>query len=270
MKIATGVDHLLYGWVFFGLVMFILFWVGSFWREDIEDAPDTEGPADDRDQATASVSPGFAVLTALVAAGIWPVLFAILINTPKASIDNPLVAPEPGPGWQSTAEPLWDWRPEYQPPDRSSIQFYNAGNRVVALYMFQFLQQEQGAELVRGLNLFVEDAETWRIMSRGRESISLGGDSITVDQVNLSGAGKRLFIWSWYRIGDHYTANRYEAKIWELIEQLSFSDRGSAHIVLATDDTGGDDGPKILQAFISEHLEGMEAALDNGLREPSP
>ena len=33
-QIAVGVDHLIYGWVFFGLVMLLLFWVGSFWQED--------------------------------------------------------------------------------------------------------------------------------------------------------------------------------------------------------------------------------------------
>ncbi len=30
MKVATGADHLIYGWVFFGLVMFLLFWIGGF------------------------------------------------------------------------------------------------------------------------------------------------------------------------------------------------------------------------------------------------
>lgn len=34
MKLAVGVDHLICGWVFFGLVMLLLFWIGSFWRED--------------------------------------------------------------------------------------------------------------------------------------------------------------------------------------------------------------------------------------------
>ena len=36
-KLAVGVDHIIYGWVFFGLVMLLLFWVGSFWQET-EDA----------------------------------------------------------------------------------------------------------------------------------------------------------------------------------------------------------------------------------------
>src|SRR5487761_1940636 len=35
MKLALGVDHLIYGWLFFGLVMLLLFWVGSFWRDPL-------------------------------------------------------------------------------------------------------------------------------------------------------------------------------------------------------------------------------------------
>lgn len=33
MTIAVGVDHLIYGWLFFGLVMFILFSIGLKWRD---------------------------------------------------------------------------------------------------------------------------------------------------------------------------------------------------------------------------------------------
>src|SRR5690606_24456170 len=33
MKLALGVDHFIYGWVFFGLVMLLMFWIGSFWSE---------------------------------------------------------------------------------------------------------------------------------------------------------------------------------------------------------------------------------------------
>ena len=32
-RLAVGVDHLIYGWVFFGVVIFLLFWVGSKWQE---------------------------------------------------------------------------------------------------------------------------------------------------------------------------------------------------------------------------------------------
>ena len=38
-KLAVGVDHLIYGWVFFGFVMLLLFWAGSFWAEGEAPAP---------------------------------------------------------------------------------------------------------------------------------------------------------------------------------------------------------------------------------------
>ena len=38
-RFAVGVDHLIYGWVFFGVVMLLLFWVGSFWQEKASPAP---------------------------------------------------------------------------------------------------------------------------------------------------------------------------------------------------------------------------------------
>src|SRR5580765_2578919 len=33
MKLAVGVDHFVYGWLFFGVVIGLLFWLGSFWRD---------------------------------------------------------------------------------------------------------------------------------------------------------------------------------------------------------------------------------------------
>src|SRR5215470_9354089 len=33
-QVATGVDHLIYGWIFFGIVIALMFWIGSFWRDE--------------------------------------------------------------------------------------------------------------------------------------------------------------------------------------------------------------------------------------------
>src|SRR6185436_11887525 len=33
MNLAVGVDHFIYGWVFFGVVIGLLFWLGWFWRD---------------------------------------------------------------------------------------------------------------------------------------------------------------------------------------------------------------------------------------------
>src|SRR5262249_26263102 len=49
MKYAVGVDHLIYGWLFFGVVMMLLFWVGSYWREDLVKGAPGSAPASTAD-----------------------------------------------------------------------------------------------------------------------------------------------------------------------------------------------------------------------------
>ncbi len=49
-KLAAGVDHFMYGWVFFGAVILGLFWLGSSWRE--RRPPRTDQPLQE-DSATA-------------------------------------------------------------------------------------------------------------------------------------------------------------------------------------------------------------------------
>ncbi|WP_022948482.1 exosortase A [Methylohalobius crimeensis] len=46
MQLALGVDHYIYGWVFFGLVMLLMFWIGSFWQEDEPERGKSSGQAD--------------------------------------------------------------------------------------------------------------------------------------------------------------------------------------------------------------------------------
>lgn len=63
-RLATGVDHLIYGWLFFGFVVALIFLIGSRWAEATkgEDVPAVG-------QTSASRAPGWgsAVLVALVA-----------------------------------------------------------------------------------------------------------------------------------------------------------------------------------------------------------
>ena len=43
-KLATGVDHILYGWVFFGAIIFLMFLIGSRWS-DPDEASAGSGPS---------------------------------------------------------------------------------------------------------------------------------------------------------------------------------------------------------------------------------
>src|SRR5258706_27980 len=51
-RLAHGVDHFTYGSVFFGLVMLLLFWIGSSWRDPHATPTEAARPASPVPQAT--------------------------------------------------------------------------------------------------------------------------------------------------------------------------------------------------------------------------
>ena len=102
MKLALGVDHYIYGWVFFGIVMLLLFWIGSFWRED--DQPEPSQPELSAPPLLAA-SHGVQArpflpmaIVALVAAGLWPAYASWLNTRPLPALSALQVAAQGG--WQ--------------------------------------------------------------------------------------------------------------------------------------------------------------------------
>jgi exosortase A len=63
MKHATGVDHLIYGWLFFGFVLFVMFAVGGIWSDPVDKI---EKDQNDFSTAILPKAKYFSVLLALV------------------------------------------------------------------------------------------------------------------------------------------------------------------------------------------------------------
>ncbi len=91
MTMAVGFDHLIYGWVFFGLVMFLMFWIGSYWREDpvAQPAATLVGPAS---AATLASAAGTALNVASPRAASPRAMLAIAIAVVAVSAIWPLLA----------------------------------------------------------------------------------------------------------------------------------------------------------------------------------
>ena len=79
--------------------------------------------------------------------------------------------------------------------------------------------------------------------------------------------GEQLIAFSWYRVGGHYTANTYVAKLWELVERLTFSDLGSEKFTVVANVPADRGGDGVIQGFVDDYLAATEAALASGLRE---
>ncbi|MBQ0719377.1 MAG: exosortase A [Gammaproteobacteria bacterium] len=264
MKLATGVDHLIYGWVFFGLVMFVLFAVGSIWRD--HDAVE-QGAAVTQEKGLSQqtrVSPYISAVVVLSLAGIWPYGAYLMETQYSLKAMAPLAAPQGRDGWVPNDSEAWRWRPVVKGADGEFHQFYHRDGSTVSIYAGQYLTQNQNKELINSQNVFVvQKSPDWRVTGRKTVALNLGGNVVEVDQARIKGSGSDLLALRWYRLGDKYTANPYIGKLLGGLAKLTFARRDGAYITVST---RVDDEEALafdtLQNFMNTMLPGLESQLD--------
>jgi len=239
MKLAVGVDHLIYGWVFFGIVVTIMFAIGSIWREPPapDPVPQDAGvaPAGHRDVVRA-----LAALT--LAAAVWPAMGWALSDHGSAVEAVPVAAPVPAPGWSLLdGTSAWDWRPRVVGADGSVYAFYASTQAQgpappVGLYLGVYRTQRQGAELVSSANvMIVQKHPVWSDTRMTPVSVRVGDRQLhLLRHEMLSRRGERLLVWSWYAVASHHTANPYVAKLLEAKSRLLGNRGEGALIAIAT------------------------------------
>lgn len=265
MKLATGVDHLIYGWVFFGLVMFLLFAVGSIWRDHATSTDSASPVAKDETAGLPTKVNSYPCATVvLLLACAWPVTAYLIENQQALAGITPLEAPQGSDGWVRQDDESWQWRPVVKGVDGEFHQFYSRDGFTVSIYTGQYLTQNQNKELINSQNVFVvQKSPDWRIVGRSKVAVNLAGDTIEVDQAHIKGSGSNLLALRWYRLGGRYTTNPYIGKLLEGVAKLTFSRRDGAYITITTPIIDEANLPfDILQEFIDSMLPGLEAKLD--------
>jgi exosortase A len=265
MTIATGVDHLIYGWLFFGLVMLLLFWIGGKFK-DPDPGPDASLVTKVRHDSTGFESGrqnailGFTILIVC----IFPVLGIALDSRDIPIAHGALSVAGIDSRWQESHEPYWSWAPSMYGADKTTHQYYRGGERLFGLSIGQYLDQRQGVEMVSYRNRVLDkQLKEWNQVSQKGATVKLQGRNFNVIKTVLSGEGRRLLVYSWYRVGDHYATNSYIAKLYEILEAVTFSDSGSAKIVIAVSTEQGDEqAEQELNQFLAAALPEIELALD--------
>lgn len=266
MELAVGVDHIIYGWVLFGIIIGIMFYIGSFWREDVEEQPASGHMVDGREansehhQRTKVLA--ITLLSVMMLTALWPAL-AVKIGgdsrvVPPIKLDTPM----PVGSWHLS--PLqWDWRPGYLKPQGSLRQSYTSADGVVGLYLEYYRDQRQGAELIDSQNLLVGIKDpVWRMLSNKKTVAQLDGRPVTIREASLDSPSEKLLVWQWYWIDGYPTTNDYLAKLFEAKDKLYEGRTRSASIMLATDyEVHADRARKRLMRFIRDMYPQIEKTL---------
>lgn len=141
---ATGFDHILYGGVFFALVIVLILAIG--WRFFDRDPDDPWfDPAAMKPRPAAPLN---LVVASLLVIAALPVAWSTLVAAAGTRQAPAAIAPPDVPGWTQVA-PSDDWRPHFAGADRVAFASYrDATGRGVDLAIILFTHQGEGRELV--------------------------------------------------------------------------------------------------------------------------
>lgn len=272
MKIATGADHLVYGWVFFGIVIFILFWLGSFFRED-------EKPPEPAAVATSAAREYSADRKALLTAlgGVLLLAAVAPLSTQWLSVSHRLeaasiVVPQSSGGWQYSDESsaAEQWQPASRVAGSLRQQFDKADERVVV--ELQFADGSLGSDEVIGSSrLFVAQDGPWKVIARAGVPVSAAGESFTADEAVIRGPSGELVAWSWYVLGTLLTSSDYLGKLYQAAATFGLVPQGVIRVVLFTprEDVVGEPESSArarLQGYLDANGEALAASLRRAIR----
>ena len=263
-RLAVGADHLVYGWVFFGVVILLMFMIGARWSE-----PEAAPAAAPR----TAVAGGNAAPRALWAVAAAALLVLAVPRAASWALDNaaaagaaPLLsAPATlAPGWQRADAPAIDWKPAFANPGAELRSAYAAQGREVGVYIGYYRQQSYARKLISSDNVLVVSKDPrWARVAEGSRRIDSSGAAVTWRTATLRGAAAqpRLLVWQLYWVGGHLTASDSAAKVYGALYRLLGRGDDAAVIVLSTPQADGTDADAVLTSFAGANLGVLDALL---------
>jgi len=267
-RLAVGADHLIYGWIFFGVVMVLLFWIGAKWREDnlpqhasghvvVAGSPPTVNR-----RATWT-----ALAIALALSALWP-----LLELQHASAHGPAnertLEPIAGrDGWQASSTSFSSWHPDIYGASTELAQAFEKDGAPVGVFIAFFRKSSPESKAITSTNQLVRSQnKVWRpvaldaIATTAIDGRSFSARTSVVD----GGYRERLAVWQWYWVDGHVTTSAYVAKMYEVLAVLQGHGDPVAWVVVFTPTER--DEPQA-RATLDAFTTAMQAPIDAALRQ---
>jgi exosortase A len=259
MELATGVDHIIYGWLFFGLVMFVMFWIGSFWREDTAPAPAAAAASAARAAGMPPRLPAM-VTGVLLMCAFWPALALMGERAnhnpaPVRLADVAVTAPQ--------AAEFADWKPFYMAPDARFHRAYRAGTLPVSLTVLYYRNQNPEKNLISSMNRLTGYEDAWHEVESAARNETVAGTPVSLHEGILRTPQGALMVWTFKWVGGHYTGSDYVGKLWQAAGKAMLrGDDGAAVMLAVPYDNDKESARAALHRFLAEQGPALDQALN--------
>lgn len=250
MTLAVGVDHLIYGWVFFGFVMFVLFWAGMFWADDEVASSDNQPVPIKNDIKEISSKHLISVTLITLLVAISGGLVESFLRSQQGSQQYVLNLPLASTGWQGPMDIKGTWEPIYLGAQALKAAEYKTSESSVKVYLAHYEKETEGKELISSTNrLFNPDK--WEDESTKNHQ---AGPALAVKEVIYRGAMSKKLVWWWYEIGGKQTNQLLMGKVYQVINILSLNNTGNRVVAISTDYDGNiEESREKLEDFIRQN-----------------
>lgn len=267
-RLAVGADHLLYGWVFFGIVIGLMFWIGARWREPEADDGATGAVAPHEAPAPALAFWSAAFVAALVAA--LPLAGLAAVEQAERGRGQPRIAAVTVQGWLDSDESFVNWKPAFHGAAAEYTGALRRGGAKVGLYIGYYRQQDYERKLVSSTNTLLRaDNRLWAPVSQRARAVTVPHGDLRVRETLLRGspvpgrsATPMLRVWQTYWIDGELTTSDHVAKArTALARLLGRGDDGAVLIFYALEEQPGE-AEAALQAFVADSLPVLRLQLE--------
>jgi exosortase A len=233
-RLAVGVDHLIYGWVFFGFVIVLMFWIGMRWREDGQAEAQTLVPEAPLPVSAANRVWLGAIVVGLLASVGFSARAYVDASVPMRAERPDLILPSTMGDWNVAGDGKVDWKPHFENPAAEARQVYRRGGDEVGLYIALYRNQDHDRKLISSTNVLVTSTDAdWKLVGNGQHEIAIDPRTILVKTAELRGPQQSKWAaWEWYWIDGKITASEPWAKILMALARLRGDGDDSAAIVI--------------------------------------
>lgn len=247
LKYATGTDHMIFGWQFFGTVLVLLLLVGWFFRDRI--VVRERLPTNGDKPAGGRIVLWPAAIALLIAGPVLAVGLASAVPPERVHLAAPTLS-----GWTGPRVAEDGWRPNFAGAAGQVQAAYRSASGGEAVDFFHAVytgKPRRGHTLITYGNDVYDPARA-RILASSRRNLEFpGGMRVSARELRLADAAGPRLVWYWYCVDSRCTSSPVLTKLlqaWEVLRgRVPRSSVWALSLPMA--DGNADQARKILLAF---------------------
>lgn len=226
-EMATGADHLVYGWGFSVVILLVLMWIGSKFADARADQSPRSTQTPYRNNLLITAFAALFAVIAVPAVARWEDSRAIAFE--PSSLSKPAMSN----GWSISSAAL-SWKPNYVGFDARAAFSIRAADMSapVDVHILYFKKSRNGVGLVSSTNTLWKEDE-WRLAASAPKDVELGSQSFKVQELLLRGQNGTVMVWWTYWDAYGFTISGLKIKM-DSLSTLMKGRPGTALFALST------------------------------------